>query len=73
MHFKLLSCISQARARGITQSELAKSTKQDPRSFPMRTKLLVELGLMYFSSEVLMLILIEQNGQPFITAIAHID
>ena len=46
MHFKLLSCISQARAAGVTQSEAARITKQDPRSFPARTKQLVEHGLM---------------------------
>jgi|SRR5579859_697792 len=52
MHFTLLSCISQARAGGITQSEAAKQTGQDPRSFPGRTKLLVEYGLMYLRSPV---------------------
>ena len=44
--FKLLSCISQARASGVTQSEAARITKQDARSFPARTKQLVEHGLM---------------------------
>jgi len=49
MNFNLLSCISQARAAGVTQSEAARISKQDPRSFPARTKLLVEHGLMCIS------------------------
>lgn len=47
LHFKLLSCVSQGREEGVTQADAAKQTKQDPRSFPSRTKLLQELGLMY--------------------------
>ena len=46
MNFTLLSFISQTRAAGLTQPEAAKRTGQDPRSFPGRTKLLVDLGLM---------------------------